>query len=121
MKRRAAAWLALLVVTLNTSWPLIATVGPAPEDPTGTVVCTAHGALAVADRASQLPDPQGPAGRLMPQCAFCPIAPGHAGLHSAADPAWRAPLAVHEAPAEYRPAVVCDVALASLGARAPPV
>ncbi|MGA8006320.1 MAG: hypothetical protein WCA17_09480, partial [Burkholderiales bacterium] len=69
MKRSAAVWLALLAVTLNTSWPLIATVSLAPEDPTGTVVCTAHGALAVADRASQLPNPQGPAGRLVPHCA----------------------------------------------------
>lgn len=120
MKRRPAAWLAILALTLNASWPLIATVGAAPTDPTGTLVCTGHGTVAVADRESQLPDPHGPAGRLMP-CAFCALAPGHAGLHSAPDPVWRAPLAAYEAPAEYRPAIVAHVASAALKARAPPV
>jgi len=120
MKRRAAVWLALLAMTLNASWPLLASANPGTPDRFGTEVCTAHGVIVVVDSDLQLPNPQGPAHRLMPHCAFCTVAPGHSLLHSATMAAWHAPLAAYKAPAEFRPTIVARRTVAALKARAPP-
>jgi Protein of unknown function (DUF2946) len=120
MKREAAAWAAILSIALNSLWPLIATVSPAPTDPTGTVVCTAHGMVAVFDADLQLPGPAGPTHRLTPHCAFCSLGAAHAALASASAFGLAMELPADEVPHVYRFAPPRRFPSSSLRSRAPP-
>ncbi|MGH8737910.1 MAG: DUF2946 family protein [Burkholderiales bacterium] len=120
MKRGAAAWLAILSMTLNASWPVLAGANPGIADPFGTEVCTASGVVAVADSGLQLPNPGGPSHRLVPHCAYCTLGAAHSALHSASPPAVDAVRLHADAPAVYRFALPPWFFFASLRSRSPP-
>ncbi|MGH8746185.1 MAG: DUF2946 family protein [Burkholderiales bacterium] len=120
MKRGAAAWLAILSMTLNASWPMLAAANPRIADPFGTEVCTASGVVAVADSGLQLPNPSQPAHRLVPHCAFCTLGAAHSALHSASVLAVDADSLHADSPADYRFALPPWFLFASLRSRSPP-
>ena len=94
MKYRICAWLAILTMTLNASWPLIVTAQPKsiPND-----ICSVSGTMVMghADAGHDMPAP--PAhhdhNKLSDCCTFCvggvhaaPIAPALAGFTLNLDP-----------------------------------
>lgn len=120
MKRGAAAWLAILSMTLNASWPLLAGANPGIPDPFGTEVCTAHGVVAVIDSDFQLPSPSGPSHRLVPHCVFCTLGAAHVVLHSASPFAAVVDRIHADAPEVDRVAPLPWFLFASLRSRSPP-
>ncbi|HUJ88320.1 MAG TPA: DUF2946 family protein [Burkholderiales bacterium] len=120
MKRKAAAWAAILGIVLNTLWPLLAAADPRVQDPSGTEVCTAKGIVAVNDGDRQLPSPQGPSHRLTPHCAFCTLGVAHGALHPAIPSALCAQATRHEVCAAYRFALPPWFLSACLRSRSPP-
>jgi Protein of unknown function (DUF2946) len=121
MKRKAAAWAAILSMAFNTLWPLCALANPGPQDPVGAEVCTAHGMVAVFDGDLQLPGPGGAAQRLTPHCAFCSLGAAHALLDTASPLALDMEQPAHHAPATYRFAPRPWFVTSSLRSRSPPV
>jgi hypothetical protein len=120
MKRAAVVWLAILGMALNALWPLLAIANPGVPDPFGVPVCTANGLVTVFDAGLQLPQPDGPAHRLVPHCAFCTLVPGHAAVRSVASPVLQVEPPLREVPAAYRSAIRPWFLSASLRARSPP-
>ncbi len=120
MKRNAAGWLAILSVSLNALWPLVASADPGIQDPTGSQVCTTHGVVAVSDSDRQLPNPGDASHRLTLHCAFCALGGAHAALLSVGLPALETERAEHEIPAARRFALLPWFLSASLRSRSPP-
>ena len=119
--RRAAAWTAILAMALNALWPLLAAANPGVPEPFGVEVCTSNGLVMVFDAGRQLPNPDGPAHRLVPHCAFCSLGSGHAALHGSGLLALQTERPLDEAPAAWRSAFVPRLLPASLRSRSPPV
>ena len=121
IRQRLTAWLAVLAMALNALWPLLAAANPGVPEPFGVPVCTPEGLVMVFDAGRQLPNPEGPAHRLMPHCAFCSLAAGHAVLHSPGLLALQAERPLAERPSGDRSVLVPWFLSASLRSRSPPV
>jgi hypothetical protein len=116
-----AAWAALVGIACSTLWPLLAGFNPGMQDPTGAEVCTARGLVRIIDRDAQLPDPRGPARRLIPHCAFCLHIVGY-GVTGFAVPLFRSAGPIrHEAPQRESVAIALRLLFAPHGVRSPPV
>jgi hypothetical protein len=76
--RRLSAWIALLAMTLNALWPLIAEAKPR-QDAGLHEVCTAQGIQTVAfDGGAPGEQPAGK--KATSHCAFCPVSADRLGL-----------------------------------------
>ena len=120
MRRKVAGWLAILSVSLNSLWPLLASANPDIHDPTGSQVCTTHGVVAVSDSDRQLPNSGDASHRLTPHCAFCALGGAHTALLSVGLPALETERAEQEIPATRRFALLPWFLSASLRSRSPP-
>jgi hypothetical protein len=67
--RRASAWIAILAMTLNALWPVIAQAKPGPS-PTLQEVCTSAGLQKIVVDGDQ-PAEHSAGGKASPHCAFC--------------------------------------------------
>jgi hypothetical protein len=71
LNRRISAWVAILAMTLNALWPVIAQAKPGPS-PTLQEVCTSAGLQKIAVDGGQ-PADHSAGGKASPHCAFCSL------------------------------------------------
>jgi hypothetical protein len=71
LDRRISAWVAILAMTLNALWPVIAQAKPGPS-PTLQEVCTSAGLQKIVVDGAQ-PAGHSSDGKASPHCAFCSL------------------------------------------------
>src|SRR4051812_2566689 len=113
--RRLATWLALLGMTLNALWPLLANAGPA--DFSAPVCSTAH--QGASGLLAGTPLPMSPAKKIAPHCAFCGAGHSLAAM-APPEPGWFA-AAVGEPPRQPPQSGSPTCQLLAANPRGPPV
>ena len=71
LRHRYSTWIAILAMTLNALWPMLAQAKPGPA-PTLHEVCTASGMQSVAVP-GDVPADQQSSAKASPHCAFCSL------------------------------------------------
>lgn len=71
LRHRYSTWIAILAMTLNALWPMLAQAKPGPA-PTLHEVCTASG-MQIVSVSGEMPADQQSTAKASPHCAFCSL------------------------------------------------